>query len=146
MTYEKVDPDTINVHLGFLQLQHKYMLELKIPTNLFNKADIALVPDEKIHPNLFCRLTEFSGKEVESTNFYNAKVNFVTHKDKFVKELLNVVDEKSREKVKFIFIARVLGEGKGTPMLRNGIHIVGHTGTDDSEHSDWKGFAHSHHK
>lgn len=42
--------------------------------------------------------------------------------------------------LKILLNARVLGKGKGTPLLRNGIRSVAIEGDDDDEISDWTGF------
>lgn len=71
------------------------------------------------------------------------KIEFFAYKEKLIKEQLIVVNAKnSKEIFKLILLARVLGKGKGTPMLKNGIHCIGidKDGESESEASDFSGF------
>lgn len=110
----------INIHLGFLQVKHRYRIELHIPaevlSDLKNKEHkLDLTVDGKDVPNIHCKLLSFKD-ETSSTSQYSAEIEFFAHKEKLLKEELNLLtnDEKF---VKLIFSARVLGRGKGTPML-----------------------------
>ena len=52
--------NAINVHLGFLQVNHRYRINLNIPeilfTDFFNgKTDINLITDPESLPNLNCK-------------------------------------------------------------------------------------------
>lgn len=38
------------------------------------------------------------------------------------------------------FVPFLLGKGKGTPLLKNGIKCIGVEVDDESEASDWQGF------
>ena len=54
--------------------------------------------------------------------------------------LMNVLDQKLNVKIEVV--ARVLGKGKGTPMLRSGIKSIDTIRDIDTETeaSDWQGF------
>lgn len=142
VTYQK-SGDNIVVHLGFLQINHRYLIELKLPATLFkcNAEPIMLVPENDGIPNIHCKLVEFSGKNTEKSEFFDVKVEYFAHKEKLLKEELKLVNSKnSEELLKLIITARVLGKGKGTPMLRNGIHCIGVQEDEESEASDFQGF------
>lgn len=130
------------VHLGFLQVRHRYEIELKIPVNhLSNFLDLRnlhLKEDEV--PNLCCQLIEQTG--IKSDHLH-LKINFFTVKEKLLKETFILRNEGNPdEKLCLIITARVLGRGKGTPMLKSNIHCVGVGETDeDSDVSDWVGFS-----
>lgn len=99
--------------------------------------------DDTTIPNINCKLVEFLGYK---NDHLEMKVEFFAHKEKLLKESLLLVfeDQKHQEKkehVKLIISARVLGRGKGTPMLRNGIHCSGIEADDESDVSDWVGFS-----
>jgi hypothetical protein len=69
-------------------------------------------------------------------------VEFFAHKEKLLKEELKLTaNNDPNDKFKLMFQARVLGRGKGTPMLRNGIHCIGIDADDESDASDWHGFS-----
>lgn len=126
----------MNVHLGFLQVKHRYRIELSIPAEfLVDVIDashkLVLKADEAAVPNIHCKLLSFKGDTTEQSQFYEAEVEFFAHKEKLLKEELKLLtsDEKP---LKFVFSARVLGRGKGTPMLKNGVHLLG---IEDDEES-----------
>jgi Domain of unknown function (DUF4517) len=76
--------------------------------------------------------------------FYSAgmDVEFFAHKEKLLKEELKLTSPTDpAHKYKLTFQARVLGRGKGTPMLRNGIHCIEIVADDESDASDWHGFS-----
>lgn len=127
----------IHVHLGFLQVKHRYRIELNIPQEILasfcneNHILVLKVDGENSVPNIHCKLLSFKGKETEQSHFYDAEFEFFAHKEKLLKEDIKLLtsDEKV---VKMMFHARVLGRGKGTPMLKNGIHLLG---IEDDEES-----------
>lgn len=145
VTYQPTD-DGIIVHLGFLQINHRYTIDLKLPAELFGDfADSALlVPDVSSVPSLHCKITEFSGVKCNQNNYFEMKLEFFAYKEKLLKERLLIVNSKnSKDILNLIITARVLGKGKGTPMLRNGIHCIGFEKDDESEASDFSGFGNS---
>ncbi|KAI8120952.1 hypothetical protein FF38_05440 [Lucilia cuprina] len=144
VTYQR-SGDTIVISLGFLQVNHRYMIDLKLPSNLFSDLGSSLnqfQPDVSTVPNLHCRITEFSGVKHDEHDFYEMKIEFFAYKEKLLRETLHIVNSNNdKEVLKLLIAARVLGKGKGTPMLRNGIHCIGMEKDDDeSEASDFPGF------
>lgn len=133
---QESSPGCIHVHLGFLRFQHNYEIALNIPKEYFlgyclNEITRAV---ENSTPNLNCRLVSIE----EKADYFYLLVEFCARKEKLLEEELNLnVDSKS---MKLIFIARVLGEGKGTPLLKNEIKCVGAEVDEISEASDWAGF------
>uniref|UniRef100_A0A1A9V5Y4 Adipose-secreted signaling protein n=1 Tax=Glossina austeni TaxID=7395 RepID=A0A1A9V5Y4_GLOAU len=143
VTYQR-SSDTIVVSLGFLQINHRYSIDLKLPCNLFGNIGTSpnqFQPDITTVPNLHCRIKEFSGLKHDEHDFYEMKIEFFAYKEKLLRETLHIVNSNnSKEVLKLIIAARVLGKGKGTPMLRNGIHCIGVERDDESEASDYPGF------
>lgn len=128
---QKGQQGKINVHLGFLQVKHRYRIELTIPAEILAEftepnQKLNLKVDETAVPNINCKLLTF-----KADTTYEAEIEFFAHKEKLLKEELKLLtsDEKP---VKLVFSARVLGRGKGTPMLKNGIHLLG---IEDDEES-----------
>lgn len=164
VTYQKSGDHAIIVHLGFLQVHHRYHIDLKLPAAWFtSSAEPLLVPASDKETNVHCKLVDFHYSEEtvpprplqndidEATTstrrpYYNIKVEYFAHDDKLLKEGLKLVNAKNLEEiVKLIITARVLGKGKGTPLLRNGIHCIGSeeergtTGADsDASDQHWK--------
>jgi Domain of unknown function (DUF4517) len=63
--YHKSSKNNIVVHLGFLQVKHRYKIELKIPADTFEVPDneeLRLAVDEEEVPNINCRMLEYHGK------------------------------------------------------------------------------------
>lgn len=118
----------IHVHLGFLQVKHRYKIVLNLPVEVVaaythGNHKLVLKADENAVPNVNCKLLSFKGKHTEQSLFYEAEFEFFAHKEKLLKEEVKLItsDEKT---VKIMFHARVLGRGKGTPMLKDGIHLM----------------------
>lgn len=171
VTYQKAGDDCVVVHLGFLQVNHRYLIDLRLPHSLYKADDhepVTLVPDHSGAPNIHCKVIA-SGNEFEATDsspneeskpetnnttvhsdgaagmitdkidYHYLKVEYFAHKEKLLREELKLIHLKnSEELLKLVITARVLGKGKGTPMLRNGIHCIGYEGGDEesSETSD----------
>lgn len=159
--YKLTDPEKniVTIHLGFLQIQHRYNLALQLPLNLCvatqklateaQESPVAIkleqIESTNGMPNLWCKLLEY-GKELDSKSsgepVLDMVVEFMAHKEKFLKEemrmLLNDKDE-----LTIVFTARVLGKGKGTPLLRNGVQSVSiELDDDESTSSDATGVHH----
>lgn len=140
--YKLTDPEKniVTIHLGFLQIQHRYNLALQLPLNLCaatNKlvtdnagapVKFTLMQPETSNgmPSLWCKLLQYNDEldaKASGEPVLDLVVEFMAHKEKFLKEemhlLLNNVDE-----ITIVFTARVLGKGKGTPLLRNGVQSV----------------------
>lgn len=127
----------IHIHLGFLQVKHRYRIEINIPQETLaslchDKHKLVLKDDvEKSLPNIHCKLLSFKGKATEQSHFYEAEFEFFAHKEKLLKEEIKLMTNEEKT-IMFIFHARVLGRGKGTPMLKNGIHLLGIEEEEDS--------------
>ncbi|XP_073841057.1 adipose-secreted signaling protein [Musca autumnalis] len=144
VTYQRAG-DTIVVSLGFLQINHRYTIDLKLPSNLFGDlSNIQFKPDVNTIPSLHCRITDFSGVKDDEHDFYEMKIEFFAYKEKLLRETLHIVNSNDdKEMLKLVIAARVLGKGKGTPMLRTGIHCIGVEQDEESEASDFPGFSKS---
>ncbi|XP_017494715.1 PREDICTED: UPF0687 protein C20orf27 homolog isoform X1 [Rhagoletis zephyria] len=146
VTYQR-SGDTIVISLGFLQVNHRYLIDLKLPVTLFDNLGTTsgsqFEPAVTTVPNLHCRITEFSGLKHDEHDFYEMKIEFFAYKEKLLREVIHIVNSNnSQEVLKLMIAARVLGKGKGTPMLRSGIHCIGieRDDGDESEASDFPGF------
>ncbi len=73
-----------------------------------------------------------------------AKIEFIAHKEKLLKEKISLQGDNDNDddQVSLVLKARVLGKGKGTPLLRNGIKCVEILPDPDESdvNSDWQGF------
>lgn len=199
VTYQKIGDDCVIVHLGFLQVNHRYIIDLRLPHSLYKANDdepVTLVPDRSGVPNIHCKVVangdEFeslqtivaaaatsaepksaavtaaghdaansiaatakgygattlaadasgeSEKPADGADYHYIKVEYFAHKEKLLREELKLINSKNAEELlKLVITARVLGKGKGTPMLRNGIHCLGFEGDEESsEQSDVAG-------
>ncbi|XP_053670605.1 UPF0687 protein C20orf27 homolog [Anopheles nili] len=149
----QVAPDgtSLTVHLGFLQINHRYRIELNVPAYAMKDAGFvvagnsAFIAQDIAVPNVNCKLLDFSSStvEVKGVEHFAVTLEFYAYKEKLLKEHLRLCGkEESDRKLELVLVARVLGKGKGTPMLRNGIHCIGVEKDDEeSEMSDWQGFS-----
>lgn len=163
VTYQQVGENVVDVHLGFLQHNHRYLIELHLPADLFKcqpNVPINLVAANDTSQNAHCKLADCVTELVNETNesndsalnmsksapststgnhekFFVIKVEYFAHKEKLLREELKLVNTHNLvELLKLIVSARVLGKGKGTPMLRNGIHCLGYESDGESTKSD----------
>lgn len=139
--FQKVDAErnVIGVHLGFLQINHRYKLDLQLPIEicaalktLDSSKSVELI--ESV-PNHCCKLIECQNRIEKSTGlFIGLSVEFLANKEKLLKHEFSLTLNKTTP-IQIIFTARVLGKGKGTPLLRNGVQSIG-VEADDDESSD----------
>jgi len=120
----------INVHLGFLQISHHYKVNFTIKDKM--EQDLTYDPLQNLH----VKITDV--RPSEDGEGHDLVVQYHTHKEKIMKETLVLSD--SNNSITLVLHARVLGKGKGTPALKNGIHCTGIDPEYDSEQSDWQGF------
>lgn len=147
VTYQLVGDNIVDVHLGFLQHEHRYLIELHLPASLFKcqpNAIINLVADSNCATNQHCRLADrisaiekqletvgddASNARSDSEKFFVIKVEYFAHQEHQLREELKLMNANNTiELLKLVVTARILGKGKGTPMLRNGIHCIGYEG------------------
>lgn len=164
VTYSQAGDNIVVVHLGFLQINHRYLIELSLPSDLFKcntSVPINLVADNSSVPSIHCKLADkITLVDVESngvdqqqqqqqsaghnshgnnkcTQHYVINVEYFAYREKLLREELKLINaNNSVELLKLVITARVLGKGKGTPMLRNGIHCIGVEPDDESEMSE----------
>lgn len=158
VTYQQAGDNIVVVHLGFLQINHHYLIELSLPSDLFKcntSVPINLVADNSSVPSIHCKLAdkitlvnvEANGVDQRGDDkshgnhkcvqHYVIKVEYFAYREKLLREELKLINaNNSVELLKLVITARVLGKGKGTPMLRNGIHCIGAEPDDESEMSE----------
>lgn len=129
---EKKSDSVQEVHLGFLKLNHHYVIQFSITDDL--GEDISADPLQNLH----CRVT--SCVPTDDGEGHTINLEFHAYKDKLVNEFLVLTNADNSKSLTLKLMARVLGKNKGTPMIRNGIKCVGIDADEDSEQSDWAGF------
>lgn len=140
---QKVGNDNLAVHLGFLQMGHRYHISIYLTTEmcpcgpLLSPSPGEASLSQYFNPN--CHLLAMNQCD---DGRWQLKVEYFAHKEKLMREdlFLFSTDENHNINLKLTFHARVLGKGKGTPLLRNGIHSIGFELEDEGETSDWQGF------
>lgn len=129
----KYGEDRIDAHLGFVQLNRHYDITLAIQDDL--GEDLDFDPLENLH----ARLTNYS--PTEDGLGHNLSVELHAHREKLMQERFTIRSKADPSKWKHIILhARVLGKGKGTPALRNGIKCRFVDDDNDSDVTDWQGF------
>ncbi|ELT87054.1 hypothetical protein CAPTEDRAFT_173440, partial [Capitella teleta] len=124
---------TLGVHLGFLQIHHQYEIRFTIRDTF--SEELLYDPLNNLHVKICSVAPSEDGLGHELI------LDFSAYKEKLMKEEIVLTDATDpSKKLKLMLYARVLGKGKGTPALRNGIHCTGINADYESEHSDWQGF------
>lgn len=71
------------------------------------------------------------------TTVHTVTAHLYAYKEKLLKEKVFLQSKSQRtQSLTFIFYGRVLGEGKGTPFLKEGIKCIGFELEDEEENSD----------
>ena len=139
---QKNSDECLSIHLGFLQVGHRYHVSFHLSPDMCANgfADAASSDGSSSTSSVFnpnCHLLSLNPCE---DGKWHLVVEYFAHKEKLMKEELVLITKNDGVNLKLTFHARVLGRGKGTPLLRNGINSVGVELEDDSEASDWQGF------
>ncbi|XP_069686174.1 adipose-secreted signaling protein [Periplaneta americana] len=135
---QKPDDGKYTAHLGFLQVGHRYSILVTLPKNL---CQISESPEwreankSQNVPNVNCKFLSVSKGDTGVI----LKLELFAYKEKLLKEEL-CLECSDSTLLTLTLMARVLGRGKGTPLLRNGIKCIGVELEDESEASDWQGF------
>lgn len=152
VTYQQIGCNEVDVQLGFLQHNHRYLIELHLLADLFKcqpNVPINLVADNNVTPNVHCKLADCVTELYKTSNddsplnaqsssakeskYFVIKVEYFAHKENILREELKLINtNNSVELLKLYVTARVLGKGKGTPLLRNGIHCLGYESNGDA--------------
>ncbi|CAL4084015.1 unnamed protein product, partial [Meganyctiphanes norvegica] len=124
-------PENLEAHLGFLQLYHRYLITIQLPVKEDDEA--YQITDT---PTVYCRIISL---QITDPGQLEVQFELLAHKEKLLKEKLQLLCP-SGNILTVTVMARVLGKNKGTPMLRDGIHILSIEPEEESEVSDWTGF------
>lgn len=128
---EKAEGCEYEAHVGFLQLLHRYQITIVLP--LKDACDGYKVADI---PSVYCHAENL---QVSKAGGLELTIRLLAHKEKLLREKIVLLKPTGRE-LKLTLLARVLGKGKGTPMLRDRIKLIGIECDEESEASDWQGF------
>jgi len=123
------------IQLGFLQVNHTYEVVVRLGANVGEGLDLETFAQKEVPVPIHCKLLRIQ-RTGDSTLLI---FNFKAMHDKVTREkmVLAGTDDSS---IQFEIVARVLGRGKGTPMLRSGIKCIGVEPVEDTDDSDWQGF------
>lgn len=131
---QQVDDRNIQAHVGFLQLNHRYEIQLPIPL-----PTPASNYQPQLQPNLSIKSVSAEASESEP-DLLLVMVELLAHKQKLLRERFVLQGPTEEQAVTVTVNARVLGPGQGTPMLRDGVRLVEVLPLEESEVSDWQGF------
>ncbi|XP_053406774.1 UPF0687 protein C20orf27 homolog [Mercenaria mercenaria] len=129
----KYTDSRIDVHLGFLQINRHYEVTFTVQDDLGN--DLIFDPLQNLH----AKITSY--EPTEDGCGHILELEFHAHREKLLQERITIKSDTSADKYRDIVLhARVLGKGKGTPSLRNGIKCLQVDDDNDSDVTDWQGF------
>jgi len=123
---------SLGVRLGFLQIKHIYEVRFKINDELGN--DVIFDQLENIHVKIE------SAESLKEGDGHDIVLTFNASKEKIMKEKVTLYSNDKSKSLGLVLQARVLGKGKGTPSLKEGIHCLKVEWDEESEASDWQGF------
>ena len=128
-----VSDDLVHVHIGFLQVHHLYIVRFALPESVLSSRHSTSFVDPEI-PNLNLHLVSLDSNQVA--------VELKAVKPKLIKESFTLKVEETGRLLTVVLQARVLGKGKGTPMLKNGVTFLDTIpDPEDSDvNTDWQGF------
>lgn len=113
MIVQRVGSDCLAVHLGFLQVGHRYHIHVSLPSDMCPSGPLkGLSSEEGNHSRFFnpnCHLLSMSKSE---DGCWLLKVEYFAHKEKLMKEDLYLLsaEENHNANLKLTFHARVLGK------------------------------------
>ncbi|XP_046658755.1 UPF0687 protein C20orf27 homolog isoform X2 [Homalodisca vitripennis] len=111
--------DKIDVHLGFLQINHRYKINFSIPKSLCESETGSQVSLQGVsNPHLQVI------SATSSQDLIDLHLELYAHKEKLMVEEFSFHLTDVTDPVTVALNARVLGKGKGTPLLKNEIHVI----------------------
>ncbi|CAG5115602.1 unnamed protein product [Candidula unifasciata] len=129
---EPLGEDTLNVRLGFLQVMHVYDVQFSIEDDL--GEDVTFDPLENVHAKIESIRPSVDGKG------HDIVLTFRALKEKIMQEAVTITSISSPSRSLVLQLhARVLGKGKGTPLLKKGIHCVRIEWEEEADGTDWQG-------
>ena len=129
-------------HIGILRNHHTYKAEIPIPHSLGTN----IVAEHPQH-NIYVRVLDVSStRELDvaqnNGNRYCTMVNVKvkTIKDGSIAEQIILSSEEDQSQSKVVVVsAKVLLTRQGNPLLKDGVHLISHEHTDDSDFTEWPG-------
>lgn len=117
-------------------MRHRYEIEFSFecPESMENIFDLQTcsLPGH-------VRITELKATKSANTESYvhNVRAQLYAYKEKLFKEKIYLQSKSQRsQSLSFVFYGRVLGTGKGTPFLKQGIRSIGFELDEDDYASD----------
>ena len=130
------------IHVGLLLVHHQYEVIVSVDHDLGENVVLThpqhniVVKGLTVGSVAAAEDTQPEGKKYKHT----IKLAVNTLKDGHLEEQIELTSEEDETKTMQILVtATVLAIGKGNPLLKDGVHCVGHEHLDDSELSDWHG-------
>ncbi|KAI8495804.1 hypothetical protein Bbelb_262200 [Branchiostoma belcheri] len=135
--------DRFSVNLGFLQIHRTYQAKFTLRHSFGPRLSAPPLQSvyftiKEIHHNVDNNSTDAEGNTQDS---HTLVLEICTEKDGVVKEeLFLTTEEDATQKMWVELHARIMGKGKGTPLLKEGVRCLKVNVEEDSEISDWAGF------
>lgn len=109
----------LHVHLGFLQLNHRYEVKFAIEDTL---GDAITWDNSKATCAVMLKAKPSSG--AEGRQGHGLVLHFQSTKEKLITEEIALKNSSRDKQLSLILHARILAKDKGTPVLREGIHCI----------------------
>lgn len=148
-----LDPDPILVvpskdpsqppeaHIGLLRNHHTYSVDIPVPHSMGPE-----VTASHNQTNIHCTVVappETVASETERSDgckyVSTLKLQVKTIKDGSIDEKA-VLSAEGGSSMEIALTAKVLKSNQGNPLLRDGVHVISHQHTDESDFTEWPGF------
>lgn len=125
-------------HLGILRNHHTYSADVPIPHSLGKNVSASHGPH-----NIHIAIMDVpeTTKQGDSNPKYISlvKVQAKTIKEGSISEKIEIFTDEG-DRMEILVTAKVLKANQGNPLLKNGIHVLSHEHTDESDFTEWPGF------
>ncbi|KAI5706559.1 UPF0687 protein C20orf27 homolog [Diaphorina citri] len=120
----QIEPEnSFIVHLGFLKINHYYAIEFPILKSQLSSSPAILSDISKAKNTAHCKLIAVRSLPTE----FLFQIELYAHTESLLTETI------VSPNLELNFVAQVLGKNKGTPLVKDGIHIL-HTSHPSHPH------------
>lgn len=131
-------------HVGILRNHHTYSVDIPIPHSLGSEVS-ARHAETNIHFKVVA-VPETAASPIEREDGCKyisiIKLNVKTIKDGSIEEKVELFVEGGGS-MQILVTAKVLKNNQGNPVLKEGVHMISHEHTDDSDFTEWPGHSKS---
>lgn len=131
--------------MGLLRNHHTYAADIPVPHNLGPSVDArhgqANIHFTVVAPPETAELPAGSDGGYKYLSTVKIKVKTIKEGDLAERIELFVGEDGKESMMEVLLTAKVLKTSQGNPLLKEGVHMVSHQHTDESDFTEWPGFS-----